>query len=397
VNMPVATKSLRAQVSKGGNAVVRAYCRIVGCEEPGASTKTEPPATATVADVPAADTAVDTPVVRGETTTAPAMLARGLSKTYPGGVVGARDINIEAHSGEIVAVVGPNGAGKSTTLNMISGLLRPTGGTATVHGVPSTDVKRLGAVLGVALQTSGLDPTMTAKEHFQTQAALYGVPRDLAETCATNLLEMFGLTSYTDRQVAQFSIGLQRRLVLALSMLHDPPVIILDEPTAGLDPQSRRMVWDLLERLRGEGRTIIFSTQLLEEADLLAQRMYVIADGHVVAEGPPSELREAYGELMIKLRVAGSLDEVARLLAAKARHLGAGRRENDYLVFTTTQDSYDVEDLMAVIKDNGIELLELSVGRPSLEDAFVRLTGAMIRDEPLLGMGAMGGPLCRCS
>jgi ABC-2 type transport system ATP-binding protein len=318
----------------------------------------------------------------------PTVTTSGLTKVYPGNVVGARDISIQAHGGEIVAVVGPNGAGKSTTLNMLAGLLAPTGGSATILDVPVTDIKRLARVVGVALQTSGLDPAMTGREHFHTQAALYGLPRARAAESTANLLELFGLQPYADRQVANYSGGLQRRLVLALALVHDPSVIIMDEPTAGLDPQTRRMVWDLLARLRQGGRTILFSTQLLEEADILAQRLYVINDGGVVAEGTPAQLREAYGELSVKVRLPGGLDSTAEMLAGKLPRLAPPRRESDCLVFTTTHGSRDAERILALLEDTATEYLELTVGRPSLEDAFVRLTGATVRPEPLLTAAA---------
>ncbi|HET6212137.1 MAG TPA: ABC transporter ATP-binding protein [Micromonosporaceae bacterium] len=382
--------TLTVRVGRGKDAVVRAGCRLLGRVVPAAACQDDP---APVTDSVAVRVTLPRP---GASPDGPrTVVAENLTKTYPGGVTGARDMSITAHAGEIVAVVGPNGAGKSTTLNMLTGLIRPTSGSATVHGVPISDVKRLAAVLGVALQTSGLDPAMTAAEHFETQAALYGVPRTVAASCSATLLGLFGLEAYANRQISQFSVGLQRRLVLALAMVHDPPVIILDEPTAGLDPQSRHVVWDLLEKLRAEGRTIIFSTQMLEEADLLAQRLYVVAEGRVVAEGTPSQLRKAYGELTIRVRVSGSLDEAAELIAAGRPQLAAARRETDCLVYSTTHDSGDAEAIMAVIGGSPLELLELSVGRPSLEDAFMRLTGTAIRPEPLLSVGA-GGPLCRC-
>lgn len=383
---------------KRHNAVYRMLCRLAGCE-------VEPAAPVGLTLLPTADVTgpgpagLPAPVLAGRSAPAadPVVVASGLTKTYAGGVTAASGVSLTARAGETVAVVGPNGAGKSTTLNMISGLLHPTAGHATVAEVPTTDTRRLGSVLGVALQTSGLDPAMTALEHFQVQAALYGVPRAMAASRTRSLIEMFGLTPYADRQAAQFSVGLQRRLVLALSLLHDPPVLILDEPTAGLDPQSRRMVWELLGSLREEGRTIIFSTQLLEEADVLAQRLYVISDGQVVAEGTPSQLRKEYGERVLRVHVAGSLDPAAEVLAAQLPGLGSPRRAGDSLVFAVTGDGADAERVAPVLTRAGIDYLEVSFGRPSLEDAFVRLTGESVRVEPLLTMGSMGGPLCRCS
>jgi ABC-2 type transport system ATP-binding protein len=378
--------------AKKHSALYLAICRLAGCEvdpvdgpAPGAEALFPAPATAPRVRPAEPD---DTDAV---------VVADGLTKTYRGGVTAASQVSLTAHRGEIVAVVGPNGAGKSTTLNMLSGLLRPTAGSAMVAGVPTTDTRRLGAVLGVALQTSGLDPAMTGLEHFEVQGALYGMDRGEAGARTKALIEHFGLTPYANRQVAQFSGGLQRRLVLAVALLHDPPVIVLDEPTAGLDPQSRRMVWDLLDRLRQADRTIIFSTQMLEEADMLAQRIYVISDGKVVAQGAPAELRQAYGELTVRVRVTGSLEAAEQSLTRALPGLGDPRRDGDGLVFTTDHESPDAGRVVSVLTEAGIGYLEVTFGRPSLEDAFVRLTGATVRVEPLLAMGSTGGVLCRCS
>ena len=355
-------------------------CRLAGCE----------------VDTPAA--AASTPALPAfrASGTSTAVVADRLTKTYAGDVTAAKDVSLRAEAGEIVAVVGPNGAGKSTTLNMISGLLHPTSGGATVAGVPTTDTKRLGAVLGVALQTSGLDPAMTALEHFEVQGALYGMSRSVAAQRTRTLIERFGLTPYATRQASQFSVGLQRRLTLALALLHDPQVIVLDEPTAGLDPQSRRMVWEMLQQLREQGRIIIFSTQLLEEADMLAQRIYVISDGRVVAEGSPAQLRKSYGELSIRVRVPGSL-EPAEAALATLPGLPAPRRDGDSLIYTAGDANPDVTAIAAHLTQAEIDYVEIAVGRPSLEDAFVRLTGEGVGVEPLLTMGSTGGPLCRCS
>ena len=385
----------RGWFARGRDAVVRAACRVAGCEHDapaGADGRqllqmTESPS-ATALSTPALGTA-------GRSGT-PSVVVSNLTKVYSGGVIGASDISIEAHPGEIVAVLGPNGAGKSTILNTIVGLLRPTEGSVTVHGVPSTDVRRLGQLVGVALQSTALDESMTAREHFEVQAALYGMPRDLGVKCADALLEMFGLTAYVDRQVRHFSVGLQRRLTLALALVHDPPVIVSDEPTAGLDPQSRRFLWNLMEAARQEGRTILFSTQLLEEADMLAQRLYVVDGGQIVAQGPPAELRKAYGEHTVRVRVAGQLDEAAKLIAAELPEFGDGRQDNDALVFTSVGQRPDTSRLIEVLDRGDVDLLEVSVGRPSLEDAFVRLTGSSIRTEPLVNLGQTGGLQCRC-
>ncbi|GAA2622474.1 ABC transporter ATP-binding protein [Streptomyces vastus] len=391
-------KRLRGRLSKAKTAVVQTACRLAGCEEESAAPKAEVQLLQIGMAVPAEGHVGRSPGTGGanDGSGEPSVVVSNLSKVYPGGVKGADNVDLHAAPGEIVSVLGPNGAGKSTILNMIVGLIRPTHGEITVHGVPSTDVRKLARFVGVALQSTGLDPSMTAREHFEVQAALYGVPKETATECASALLAALGLGEYVDRQVVHFSIGLQRRLVLALALVHDPQVIVFDEPTAGLDPQSRRLMWELLERLRSEGRTIVFSTQILEEADVLAQRVYVIDSGRVVAQGPPAELRKAYGEHTLRVRIAGSLDRAQELIAAKLPELGEGRKDSDALVFTSTESRPDADGLMKVLEEADVELLELSVGRPSLEDAFVRLTGSAVRTEPLINANASGGPLCRC-
>lgn len=387
-----AGNGFRSHLANGKRALVRAACRVVGCAEaPTEGPELMPQQIGHLAEHTYPGHAED-PEHAGPAV----VVAEALTKVYADGVIGAQDIDITAHTHEIVAVVGPNGAGKSTTLNMLSGLLHPTHGRAVVGSVPIVDTKRLGTVLGVGLQTSGLDPTMTAREHLEIQAALYRMRRDLATANAVRLLNQLGLMPYVDRRVGQFSIGLQRRLVLALALIHDPQVVILDEPTAGLDPQSRRVVWNLLEQYRRDGRTILFSTQLLEEADLLAQRLYVISDGRVIAQGPPAQLREAYGTLAIRVRIAGTPDDVVGILAEKLPDLGKPRIDVDHLVYDTSDGPGDTARITAVLDEYGVDFLELSVGRPSLEDAFVRLTGSAIRPEPLLDNGEGGGTLCRC-
>lgn len=381
-----------SRLARTQGAVVRAVCKLSGCEDAAPSSRAVP------IDLSTGPATRD--LLRPASEGAPAgvaLRATGLTKVYAPDVVGARDVDLVANVGEIVAVVGPNGAGKSTTLNMLCGLLQPTAGTATVHGIPVTDTKRLSTVLGVALQTSGLDPAMTGGEHFRVQAALYRMPGQLAHRRTELLLEAFGLQPYVDRPVAQFSVGLQRRLVVALSLLHDPAVILLDEPTAGLDPQSRRMVWNLLNDLRSEGRTIVFSTQLLEEADMLAQRMYVIADGGVVAHGTPPDLRQQYGELTVKVRIDGPVQQAAQLLSARLPHLPQSRLEGEVLVISGVQGDQQAQQVMSVLTDARLAVVEFSLARPSLEEAFVTLTGSVVRPEPVLTTGGPGVALCRCS
>jgi ABC-2 type transport system ATP-binding protein len=176
--------------------------------------------------------------------------ARHLKKRYAGSIDAVKDLSLGVHSGEIVAVVGPNGAGKSTALNMLATLVRPTSGNAWICGIPVTERAEIRPRVGVALQYAGLDPLMTVRRHFEVHSALYMIPRAKAESRTSDLADAFKLTTHMDRRAGVLSGGTQRRVSLALALIHEPDAIIFDEPTVGLDPNSRRDVWDLLTRLR---------------------------------------------------------------------------------------------------------------------------------------------------
>jgi ABC-2 type transport system ATP-binding protein len=232
------------------------------------------------------------PPLRGSGKQSWAVEAIALAKTFPRDVQAAKDITLHAEAGEIVGIVGPNGAGKSTTLKMLATLLRPTSGTAWINGIPLEDGRRIRSLLGIALQEVGLDPLMYGREHFEFQAAINRVDRRSARSRTDYLSERLDLTAYLDRRVGAYSGGTQRRLALALALLSQPEVVILDEPTAGLDPHARRTVWEMARELKSANRTLLFSTQYLEEADSLCDRIYLIDQGVIVADGSPDALKE---------------------------------------------------------------------------------------------------------
>jgi len=316
----------------------------------------------------------------------PVVLATGLTKVYAGGVRAASDVSLSVGAGEVVGVVGPNGAGKSTTLGMIATQLRPTSGTATIRGVSLADVDRVRPLIGVALQQAGLDPLMTVREHFRVQGALYGVARRIADERAAELVERFDLGAYFERLVGQLSGGTQRRVALALALVGRPPVVVFDEPTAGLDPRSRRDLWELVRALRDEGRAVLLSTQYLEEADTLCDKVHLIDDGAIVLSGTPSELKQRVGGATLRVRVGDDPAHALDLLRAELRDLEA-TVDGDVLVFALGEDVGLAGEVLGAIRSHGLDLRAMNVAEPTLDDVFLQFTGRKLESEPLSGQG----------
>src|SRR5947208_3582846 len=236
-----------------------------------------------------------------------AIAARSLRRTFKGGIEAVRDIDLTVSAGEVFGFLGPNGAGKTTTVRMLCTLLPPTAGTATVAGL---DVVEEGAAvrhrIGVALQEIGLDPVQTGRELLELQCGLYGITGHRAQERAAELLELMGLTEAADRRTKTYSGGMKRRLDLASALVHAPEVLFLDEPTTGLDPASRRTVWEEVRRINAAGTTVFLTTQYLEEADQLCDRLAIIDSGAIVAEGSPERLKARMGHDVVTLALDGA-------------------------------------------------------------------------------------------
>ena len=226
-----------------------------------------------------------------------AIEVRGLEREFGGEVKAVRGVDLDVAEGEIYAFLGPNGAGKTTTVRMLTTLLRPTGGTAKVagHDVVS-EASEVRKSIGVALQEAALDPLMTGRELIRLQATLHGLSRAEGEERADALLNRVGIDYAADRRVGTYSGGMRRRLDLASALVHEPRVLFLDEPTTGLDPVSRKAIWEEVQALNDDGATIFLTTQYLEEADQLADRVGIIAGGLLVAEDTPSALKAEVGQ-----------------------------------------------------------------------------------------------------
>ncbi len=256
-----------------------------------------------------------------------AVQARSLVKTFVGKgdpVEAVRGVDLEVASGEIFGFLGPNGAGKSTTVRMLTTLTTITSGSAQVAGVDvASDPDGVRRKIGVALQDAGLDPRQTGRELLVLQGRLFGVSRSVASTRAEELLELVGLEEAADRLTKTYSGGMKRRLDLASALVHQPDVLFLDEPTTGLDPASRLVVWDEVRRINERGTTIFLTTQYLEEADQLCRRLAIIDEGRIVREGTPDQLKAD-----LKARRGGdsdpTLDEVFLDVTGRTRERAAG-------------------------------------------------------------------------
>ncbi|MFQ5557322.1 MAG: ATP-binding cassette domain-containing protein [Acidimicrobiales bacterium] len=308
-----------------------------------------------------------------------AIEAHGLTKTYRtdrGEVAALRGVDLEVAEGRIFGYLGRNGQGKSTTVRILTGLTLPTDGRAEVLG--SDVVARRDHVqrqIGVTLQDVALDDLQTGREHLVLVASLWGLDRRAARRRADELLEEFGLTGAATRVIRGYSGGMRRRLDLATSLLGDPRVLFLDEPTTGLDPQSRRALWSRIEQLRSGGVSVFLTTQYLEEADALADELAIIDAGRVVACGTPQQLRTDLGSTRIEVRILDDADrEAARGLLGVERTVHA---LGDRLRFEVAE-SAEAARLIARLAADGIEPDELDVRTSSLEDVFLGLTGAGI-------------------
>jgi len=298
-----------------------------------------------------------------------------LVRVFKGDVRAVDGIDLRVAPGEIYGFLGPNGAGKSTTVLVLTTLLPPTSGSARVAGLDvvhqGPEVRR---AIGASLQESALDPFLTGREHMRLQSALHGLPKGEREARGSELLARVGLTEAADRKVNGYSGGMKRRLDLALALLHRPRLLFLDEPTTGLDPQSRAALWDEVRRLAGEGVTVFLTTQYLEEADVLADRVGIIDHGKIVAEGTPAALKAEIGRQTVEAvpqdkadrdRLAGVLLRFGEETAASAGGVAAQLSEG----------VGDLAEIVRALDAEGIKIADLRLHAPTLDDVFLAKTG----------------------
>ena len=292
-----------------------------------------------------------------------------------GAIEALRGINLSVDQGEVVTLIGANGAGKSTTVRILTTLLRPTGGAARIDGhdvVGSAAAVR--RIIGVALQDSSIDPLMTGNELMRLQAVLHGIPRSEAKRRCPELLARVGLTGAAGRRVATYSGGMRRRLDLALSLVHEPGILFLDEPSAGLDPTSRLALWEEVRRLNRElGTTVFLTTQYLEEADELAGRIAIIDRGRLVREGSPEALKAPVGAPTLRVDIDPVVLEVARQVLAG---FGPDRPAREGRVSIGLDGgAARVAAVVRALDDAGVPVAHLELDAPSLDDVFADATG----------------------
>jgi ABC-2 type transport system ATP-binding protein len=304
----------------------------------------------------------------------------GLEREFPGGIRAVDGVDIEVAEGEIYAFLGPNGAGKTTTVRMLTTLLRPTGGSARVAGhdvvAEAADVRR---AIGVALQEAALDPLMTGRELIRLQATLHGIAGSEGARRADDLLGRVGLTRAADRRVGTYSGGMRRRLDLASALVHEPRVLFLDEPTTGLDPVSRKAIWDEVSELNRAGTTVFLTTQYLEEADQLAHRVGIIADGRIVAEGTPDALKAEVGKPHLEIGlVDGGAEQAKEVCEAFGRPLP----DKDGKVLVELEGGASgVAAVVRALDEAGILVESLDLVEPTLDDVFVDKTGQHLEGD----------------
>ena len=302
-----------------------------------------------------------------------AIETRDLARAF-GDVRAVQGIDLSVDEGEIYAFLGPNGAGKTTTVRMLVTLLRPTAGSASVAGHDVVhDAAKVRRAIGVALQEAALDPLMTGRELMLLQSTLHGLPKAEAARRSDALLDRVGLTRAAHRRVGTYSGGMRRRLDLGMALVHEPRVLFLDEPTTGLDPTSRIAIWEEVRALNDEGTTVFLTTQYLEEADQLADRVGIIDDGRMAAEGTPVSLKAEVGRPHLEVVVAGDGHGPAREVLSR---FGAMQPDRDrVLIVSLEHGAVDVAPIVRALDDAGLAVESLDLKRPTLDDVFVAKTG----------------------
>ena len=297
-------------------------------------------------------------------------------------VEAVRGVDLAVREGEIFGFLGPNGAGKTTTLRMLATLIEPDGGTATIAGADLR--KRPGEVrrrIGYVAQGGSTWEEVTAREELVLHARMYGIRKADAQARAARALEAFQLTEFADRKCKTYSGGQRRRVDIALGIIHEPRVVFLDEPTTGLDPQSRVHMWEEIRRLRAEGMTVFLTTHYLDEADALCDRIAIMDNGLIVAEGTPEELKREISGDVVTVGLNGSTPEAANLLDGESYVHKIETVDGGILRLYVDQGATAIPLILRTLDGAGVKLGSIELHRPSLDDVFLEKTGRSLRES----------------
>lgn len=326
---------------------------------------------------------------------AAAVLIQNLQKRY-GVVEAVKDISLSVEPGEIFGLLGPNGAGKTTTIRCLCTLTTPDAGKVEVSGISVIDQPRIARQrLGYVAQEVALDKVLTGRELLQLQAALYHLPKATTKKRIEDVIEVLGLGEYADKKTGTYSGGIRRRIDLAAGLLHQPDVLVLDEPTVGLDIESRFVVWDLLRKLREAGTTVLITSHYLEEIDALANRVAIIDNGLVIAEGTPSQLKDKVGGDRITLRIR-EFSPVEEAEKAKnmlqtlpfVQEVIINSAQGNSLNLVVKAQSDALMSIQQSLKDVGLPTFGIAQSRPSLDDVYLAATGRTLMDAELAAAGS---------
>lgn len=312
-----------------------------------------------------------------------AIEAAGLEKVF-GATRALNGVDFEVPRGAIYGLLGPNGAGKTTVVRILSTLLNPDGGWATVDGIDvAKDPHGVRRRIGLTGQYAAVEERLTAKENMEFVARLFHMPRNEVKARSTELLKRFDLDYAADRVVKGYSGGMRRRLDIAMSLIARPSVLFLDEPTTGLDPRSRQAMWDLIEELEADGTTVLLTTQYLDEADRLAERIIVIDQGSVIANGTSDDLKDQIGGDRLTVSIAKAENRDTALATLSPLCTGNVEVSGDGLSFSAPINSGDrvVPGVIRALDDAGVDVLDVEVRRPTLDDVFMSLTGRHADDD----------------
>lgn len=326
---------------------------------------------------------------------APVVVIEKLQKRY-GSVEAVKDVSLQIEPGEIFGLLGPNGAGKTTTLRCLCTLSIPDAGKIFVSDISVLDEPRMARQkLGYVAQEVALDKVLTGRELLQLQAAIYHIPAAIAKEQINRAISLLGLQEWADKRTGTYSGGLKKRLDLAAGLLHQPDVLVLDEPTVGLDIESRMVVWDFLRQLRDNGTTVLLTSHYLEEVDALADRVAIIDKGVVIASGTPSELKDRVGGDRVTLRIreftpVGEAENAKTMLQALpfVQEVIINSAQGNSLNLVVTPQSEALITIQQELKQAGLPTFGISQSRPSLDDVYLAATGQTLLDAELAAAGS---------